>query len=99
MLKTKLSHRKIWKRHQKTGKMNNKIVWTEFAISELRTIHHYYKINATTQVAEKIKSSIFEAVKNLQKQALIGQVEENLISLKKEHRYIVESNYKIIYYY
>jgi len=52
--------------------MNNKIVWSEFAVSELRTIHYYYKINVTTQVAEKIKSSIFKAVTNLQKQALIG---------------------------
>ena len=61
--------------------MNNKIVWSEFAVSELRTIHYYYKINVTTQVAEKIKYSIFKAVKKLQKQALIGQIEENLISL------------------
>jgi toxin ParE1/3/4 len=28
---------------------------------------------------------------------LIGAIEENLIELKQQHRYLVEGNYKIIY--
>ena len=31
------------------------------------------------------------------KQPFIGQIEENLIELKQEQRYLVEGNYKIIY--
>ena len=79
--------------------MNNRIVWTEFAILELQNIYYYHKINASAQVAERIKKSILESVTNLQKHYQMGQLEENLISLEKQHRYIVEQNYKIIYYH
>jgi plasmid stabilization system protein ParE len=52
---------------------------------------------AGDKVASKIRKSIFNATKPLIKQPLIGQIEENLIELKQEHRYLVEGNYKIIY--
>ena len=52
---------------------------------------------ATPTVAEKIKNSILNATKKLSKTPLIGPIEENLIELKHEHRYVVEGNYKIIY--
>ena len=52
---------------------------------------------ANETIAEKIKKSILSATKILPKQPLIGQIEENLIELKQEHRYLVEGNYKIIY--
>jgi toxin ParE1/3/4 len=74
-----------------------KIIWTNHAISELKNIFLYYRIVANDTVANKIKSSVFNATKPLIKQPFIGAIEENLIELKQEHRYLVSGNYKIIY--
>ncbi len=74
------------------------IIWTEFASKELKNIYEYYKVRAGMSVAKKIKSKIFESTKNLSEQPLMGQIEENLKSLNQHHRYIVEVNYKIIYF-
>lgn len=73
------------------------IIWTNLAISELKSIYIYYRMVANETVADKIRKSIFNATKPLIKQPFIGQIEENLIELKQEHRYLVEGNYKIIY--
>lgn len=73
------------------------VIWTYFATLELKNIFLYYKLVASENVAEKIKKSIFNATKILPKQSFIGQIEENLIELKQEHRYLIEGNYKIIY--
>ncbi|MBI3519476.1 MAG: type II toxin-antitoxin system RelE/ParE family toxin [Bacteroidetes bacterium] len=73
------------------------IIWTNFAISELKNIYLYYRMVASDKVADKIRKSIFDGTKPLIKQPLIGAVEENLIDLGQEHRYIVVDNYKIIY--
>ncbi len=73
------------------------VIWTNFAISELKNIYIYYKIVANVKVASKIKKNIFDAAKIIVKRPLIGVIEENLIELKQNHRYVVEGNYKIIY--
>ena len=73
------------------------IIWTNFAISELKNIFLYYRMVAGDKVAEKIRKSIFASTKPLIKQPLIGATEENLIELKQGHRYLVDGNYKIIY--
>ena len=73
------------------------IIWTNFAISELKNIYLYYRIVASDKVADKILKSIFDGTKPLIKQPLIGAVEENLTDLGQGHRYIVVDNYKIIY--
>ena len=73
------------------------IVWTNFAISELKNIFLYYKMFAGEKTADKIKKSIFMATKPLIKQPFIGVVEENLVHLNQDHRYLVTGNYKIIY--
>lgn len=73
------------------------IIWTNFAISELKNIFLYYRMVAGDKVAVKIRKSIFNSTKPLIKHPFIGSIEENLIDLKQEHRYLVEGNYKIIY--
>jgi len=52
---------------------------------------------ANESVADKIRKSIFNATKPLLKYPYIGVLEENLIELKQDHRYLVDGNYKIIY--
>ena len=73
------------------------IIWTNFAISELKNIFLYYRMVAGEKTADKIRKSIFSATKPLLKQPFVGVLEENLTDLKQGHRYLVKGNYKIIY--
>jgi plasmid stabilization system protein ParE len=73
------------------------IIWTNFAISELKNIYLYYRMVASDKVADKIRKSVFDSTRPLIKDPLIGAIEENLTDLKQGHRYLVEGNYKIIY--
>ncbi|MDI1235175.1 MAG: type II toxin-antitoxin system RelE/ParE family toxin [bacterium] len=73
------------------------IIWTNFAISELKNIYLYYRMVASDKVADKIRKSVFNSTRPLIKDPLIGVIEENLKDLKQGHRYLVEGNYKIIY--
>lgn len=72
-------------------------IWTNFATSELKSIYLYYKLAVSIGVADNIKKNIFHATKQIIKRPLIGAVEENLINFRRDHRYIVVGNYKIIY--
>jgi len=74
-----------------------KVIWTNFAISELKNIFLYYRMVANVTTAERIKKSIFNATKGLVKYPQIGAIEENLIELGQGYRYLVAGNYKIIY--
>jgi toxin ParE1/3/4 len=73
------------------------IIWSNFAISELKNIFLYYKLVADEKTANKIKKSIFSATKCLLKQPFIGAIEENLLDLEQGHRYLIKGNYKIVY--
>jgi plasmid stabilization system protein ParE len=73
-----------------------KVIWTEFAASELNNIYDYYKWIAGISIAKKIKENIFFATGQLSKFPASGQIEKNL-SNSGEFRYLVSGNYKIIY--
>jgi len=73
------------------------VFWSEFASLQLLNIHQYYKSVAGYKVANKIKSKIFEASRQLYAHPLSGQLESNLEHLNQGHRYLVSGNYKIIY--
>ena len=74
-----------------------KIVWTGFAIKNVKSIYLYYCEKANIKVANKIKTQIQNAPKKLLYNPEIGQVELNLVEDKLEYRYLVVNNYKIIY--
>ena len=74
-----------------------KVICTNFAISELKSIYLYYRMVAGESIAGKIRKSIFSATKPLIRQPYTGAIEENLEELKQGHRYLVTGNYKIIY--
>ena len=74
-----------------------KIIWTDFAIENLKEIFDYYSIKASKKVAHKIRKQIFESTKQLVKNPKSGQTEINLEKLKQNHRYLVSGNYKVIY--
>ena len=70
-----------------------KIIWSEFAETQLDEIYAYYEKEASARVAGKI----INESKKLIKSPLIGQQEELLKHREIEYRYIVFKNYKLIY--
>ena len=77
--------------------MINKIIWSDFAIENLKDIFDYYKIKASKKIAEKIRRQILASTKQLTQNPESGQIESYLEKLKQNHRYLLSGNYKIIY--
>jgi len=73
------------------------IIWTDFAIENLKSIFEYYAAKANRKVAHKIRKQILNSTKQLIQNPESGQLELYLEKLNKKHRYIVSGNYKIIY--
>ena len=76
-----------------------KIFWTKFAKRELRNIFDYYKIKASSKIAQKLVTEIVEKTNALDFQIKIGQKEDLLSDRKENFRYLVSKNYKIIYWF
>jgi plasmid stabilization system protein ParE len=73
------------------------IIWTHIAIENTKKIHQFYIKTANRKVADKIVEQIFNFVKSLSHSSFVGQTEECLKKLKKDHRYLVLDHCKIIY--
>lgn len=74
-----------------------KIIWTDFAIENLKNIFDYYTINKNKKLAHEIRTQILKSTKQLKNHPESGQIEFNLKKLNQNHRYLVSGNYKIIY--
>ncbi|RYH71905.1 type II toxin-antitoxin system RelE/ParE family toxin [Flavobacteriaceae bacterium 144Ye] len=74
-----------------------KIIWTDFAIENLKDIFDYYSNKASNKTAHKIRKQILSSTKQLIKNPESCQLELNLEKLEQNHRYLVSGNYKIIY--
>ncbi|MEQ6120962.1 type II toxin-antitoxin system RelE/ParE family toxin [Reichenbachiella sp. MALMAid0571] len=77
--------------------MKLKVIWSEFAETQLDEIYEYYKKKASLRVAKKIMKGIVNAPNILIKTPQIGQEEELLKQRETEYRYLVFKNYKLIY--
>ena len=75
-----------------------KILWTKKAENQLIEIYTYYKRKVSAKIAKSIKQKIFNRTEILQTQPKSGQQEELLKDRNSEYRYLVESNFKIIYW-
>jgi toxin ParE1/3/4 len=75
-----------------------KIEWSELSEHQLKDIFDYYSFEASPRIADKIINRIINSVSVLEKNPLSGQKEELLSEYPEDFRYIVESNYKIIYW-
>ena len=73
------------------------IVWTEFALYELKSIYEYYKVKASPAISKKIIRNISISVKVLPAYPEIGQIEPEFDDFSNPVRYIISSNYKILY--
>lgn len=78
--------------------MELEIFWTQLAENKLQDIFHYYKHKVSLKTAHKIVSEIINKTIDLDKNTEIGQIEEFLIERPQKFRYLISSNYKIIYY-
>ena len=77
--------------------MEVKVLWTDFALSQLEDIYDYYKYKASPRTAKKIIKLLIEETISLESNPLLG-VKEPLLSTRQfEYRFIVKKNYKIIY--
>jgi toxin ParE1/3/4 len=74
------------------------VVWSDSAIEELRNIYEYYYSKASKRVADKITNSIVDKTIMLEITPRMGQKEELLAHFKQEIRYLVQGNYKIVYF-
>lgn len=78
--------------------MELEVFWSQFAEDQLMDIFQYYKLKAGAKTAKKIVNEIVDKTIDIDKNPKIGQVEELLKERIQEFRYLVSSNYKIIYY-
>ena len=74
------------------------VVWSDNAIEELRSIYDYLYFNVSKKVADKISDAIVDKTLLLEQTPRVGQKEEMLAHLNKEIRYLIEGNYKIVYW-
>jgi toxin ParE1/3/4 len=78
--------------------MEVRIEWSELAERQLKDIFDYYSLEVSPVIAGKIINKIYDRVSILEKTPLAGQKEELLADYTEDFRYLVESNYKIIYW-
>ena len=74
-----------------------KIIWSEFAETQLDEIYEYHKKEASTSIAKKLLKGIINEPKKLINAPLIGQEEELLKQREIHYRYLIFKNYKLIY--
>lgn len=78
--------------------MEIRIEWSEMSEKQLKDIFDYYSIEVSPRIARKIINKIIERVSILEGNPLAGPKEELLSLYPEDFRYLVESNYKIIYW-
>lgn len=77
--------------------MEVKVLWTDSSLAQLQEIFDYYNLMASTSVASKIVKRIVKKSLLLESNPLIGVKEPLLADRTFEYRFIVVTNYKIIY--
>lgn len=78
--------------------MEIRIEWSELSEKQLKDIFDYYSFEASSGVARKIINRIIDRVSILESNPLAGPKEELLNDYPEDYKYLVESNYKIIYW-
>jgi len=74
-----------------------KVVYTEQSFESLEEIKDLLSKKHSPKKVEEIRTKILDKAESLIEFSERGQIEENLLSLNKEHRYILEKHTKIIY--
>jgi toxin ParE1/3/4 len=78
--------------------MEIRIEWSELSERQLKDIFDYYSLEVNARIARKIINRIIDRVSILENIPFAGQQEELLSNYPEDFRYLIESNYKIIYW-
>ena len=78
--------------------MEIRIKWSGLSERQLKDIFDYYSLEASPGIAKKMNNQILERVSILKNNPLAGVKEELLSEYPFEFIYLIESNYKIIYW-
>ena len=78
--------------------MEIRVFWTESARSDLKEIFGFYKEVAGVNIARKLVLRIIERTIQLENNPLSGPQEPLLTKRENHYRYLIEGNYKIIYW-
>jgi toxin ParE1/3/4 len=78
--------------------MELRVFWTETALNQLKDIFYYYKVTTSQKVAKDIVNKLVNRIIQLERNPGSGQKEPLLADRKFEYRYLVQGNYKIIYW-
>ncbi len=75
-----------------------KILWSDFAINQLKDIFDYHLIKASPIVAQRLVQKIIDATIILENNPKSGRKEELLLTRPQEFRFVIVKDYKIIYW-
>jgi addiction module RelE/StbE family toxin len=75
-----------------------KILWTDFAINQLKDIFDYHLVKASPNIAQKLIQKIIDATIILEKNPKAGRKEDLLANRHQDFRFLIIKNYKIIYW-
>lgn len=78
--------------------MDLRVFWTDTARIQLEEIFDYYNDKASVIVARKLVNKLIDRTIQLEKNPNSGHKELLLSERKFEYRYLIEGNYKIIYW-
>ena len=78
--------------------MEIRIEWSELSEKQLKNIFDLYSFEASPRIARKLINRLIDRVSLLESNPSIGSKEELLSEYPEDFRYLVESNYKIIYW-
>nr|WP_294930152.1 type II toxin-antitoxin system RelE/ParE family toxin [uncultured Flavobacterium sp.] len=74
-----------------------KIIWSNFAETELDKIFEYYIENVSLRVAKNVITKIILEPNKILSHPEITQIEELLLDRENQYRYLICDNYKIVY--
>ena len=74
------------------------IEWSELSERQLKDIFDYYALEVSPRIARKIVNRIMDRVSILESNPFLGQKEDLLSDYPQDYRYLVEDNYKIIFW-
>ena len=75
-----------------------KILWTDFAINQLKDIFDYHLVKASPNIAQRLVQKIIDATIILENNPKSGRKEDLLTNRSQEFRFLIVKNYKIIYW-
>lgn len=78
--------------------MGLEVFWTDNAKNQLEDIYDFYKLEASTNTARNLVRKIINRTISLETNPKIDPQEPLLSDREFDYRYLVEGNYKIIYW-